>query len=396
MHSFLRGFLARVEHPKLPVFVFIIYGLVFIGISAGTFSVLHGQNLLLLAEKNADQEEINTVFGQLNAVRNEDQYVKNAKLSEKINNIQKTYAAAVSVYEGMLDLRAQNVDTTKLDPQFSAILSLLSKTEWVTASASLATLSADIADAKSKLVAVSVPASATKSNSPPGSGFSRQSVTSDVGTFLVDIIAADMNSTRVTVVTASDHDCANNCPVKSVADYVSENGAFAGVNGSYFCPADYPSCSGKSNSFDTLLMNNKKVYFNSSNNVYSTVPAVIFLNGSMRFVSQSLQWGRDTSPDGVIANQGLLLSGGNIVYNVDGDPKKGSAGNRSFVGNKGSTAYIGVVHGVTVSEMAHVLHTLGLDGALNLDSGGSTALWDGGYKDGPGRNIPNAILFLRK
>ena len=66
------------------------------------------------------------------------------------------------------------------------------------------------------------------------------------------------------------------------------------------------------------------------------------------------------------------------------------------MGNKGSTAYIGVVHNATVAEVANVLKTMGLENALNLDSGGSTALWSGGYKVGPGRNIPNAILFVRK
>ena len=42
------------------------------------------------------------------------------------------------------------------------------------------------------------------------------------------------------------------------------------------------------------------------------------------------------------------------------------------------------------------MKALGMDNALNLDSGGSTALWSGGYKAGPGRNIPNAVLFVRK
>jgi hypothetical protein len=116
----------------------------------------------------------------------------------------------------------------------------------------------------------------------------------------------------------------------------------------------------------------------------------------MRFVGQSSGWGRDTSPDGVIANQPLLLSGGNITFGGDSDPKKGSRGNRSFVGNKGTTAYIGVVHGATVAEVAHVLKALGLENALNLDNGGSTALWSGGYKVGPGRNLPNVILFVRR
>jgi len=185
-------------------------------------------------------------------------------------------------------------------------------------------------------------------------------------------------------------------PLNMGADYVSRSGAYAGVNGSYFCPASYPSCAGKTNSFDTLLMNKNKVYFNSDNNVYSTVPAVIFLGGSVRFVGQSLEWGRDTGPDGVIANQPLLVSGGTVVFGGDDDPKKGSRGGRSFVANRGSVVFIGVVHNATVAQAALVMKALGMDNALNLDDGGSTALWHGGYKAGPGRNIPNAILFIRK
>jgi hypothetical protein len=71
-------------------------------------------------------------------------------------------------------------------------------------------------------------------------------------------------------------------------------------------------------------------------------------------------------------NYPLLVSGGNVSFGGDDDPKKGSKGNRSFVSNKGSIAYIGVVHSA------------------------STALWSGGYKVGPGRNLPNVILFVRK
>jgi hypothetical protein len=62
----------------------------------------------------------------------------------------------------------------------------------------------------------------------------------------------------------------------------------------------------------------------------------------------------------------------------------------------GSTVYIGVVHNATVAEAAYALKALGLSHALNLDSGGSTALYSGGYKVGPGRNIPNAVLLVGK
>lgn len=219
-----------------------------------------------------------------------------------------------------------------------------------------------------------------------------------IGNFLVSIVAADLGSTKVIVDTASDSDCSNNCPVLALSDYVSRNGAFAGINGSFFCPTEYPSCAGKTNSFDTLLMNKNKKYFNSDNNVYSTIPAVIFLGGSIRFVGKSLEWGRDTGVDGVLANYPLLVSGGQVSYTGSAnEPKFGARGARNFVANKDNTVYIGTVFNATMAEGAVVLQKLGLQNALNLDEGGSTALWaNGGYKAGPGRNIPNAILFVRK
>lgn len=211
------------------------------------------------------------------------------------------------------------------------------------------------------------------------------------------MVAADLNSTKVIADTASDSDCSNDCPVLSLADYVSRNGAFAGINGSYFCPADYPSCAGKTNSFDTLLMNKNKHYFNSDNNVYSTVPAAIFSASSARFVSRSLEWGRDTGVDAVIANYPLLVAGSNINFTeAPNEPKFGGKAARTFIAAKGNTVYIGIVYGASMGDSAKVLKAMGMDGALNLDQGGSTALWSGGYKAGPGRNIPNAILFVNR
>lgn len=234
-------------------------------------------------------------------------------------------------------------------------------------------------------------------NAPPGSGYSYQYVNVDGKSFPVAIVAADLNSTKVIVDTASDSNCARDCPVLSLGEYASRNGAYAGINGSYFCPADYPSCADKKNSFDTLLMNKNKTYFNSDNNVYSTVPAAIFSTGSARFVGQSLEWGRDTSVDAVLANYPLLIAGGNINFTeAPNEPKFGGAASRTFIAAKESMVYIGIVYQASMGESAKVLHALGMDAALNLDQGGSTALYSGGYKAGPGRNIPNAILFVRR
>lgn len=348
-------------------------------------------------ESNILSNKLASVSAQLTELINEDQYKINKDLKVEIAQIQKTYKKTVTTYEGLLKVKEISKNTKGFDAQLAKSLTLLSDRNYMDAETQLNDLNKKIQDETEKISSsFSIPANVPTNNSPPSSGFSRQQVNSDIGSYLVDIVSADLGSTRVIVDTASDGTCANNCPVLSLGDYVSRSGGYAGINGSYFCPEAYPSCVGKTNSFDTLLMNKNKVYFNSDNNKYSAVPAVIFLGGSIRFVGQSVEWGRDTGIDGMIANQPLLLSGGNIAFGGDGDPKKGSKGSRSFVGNKGNTVYIGVVHNATVAEVSHVLKTMGLENALNLDSGGSTALWSGGYKVGPGRNIPNAIVFVRK
>lgn len=358
------------------------------------------QNLItsITHEKDRNFQELENIKTELDELKNQDQLKRNDELEGQIQNIEKTYDQAVSVYENLLDLKAKSKDTKELDSIFAKALSELSKRDFGAATASLASLTTKISDEEKKIAAsFTIPQTVAKSNAPPGAGYNRQSVNVEgLGNYMVSLIAADLGSTRVIVDTASDSNCSNDCPVLSLADYVSRNGAYAGVNGSYFCPADYPSCAGKSNTFDLLAMNHKKTYFNSDNNVYSNNPAVIFGDGYIRFVTAASQWGRDTSPNGVLSNYPLLVFNSQITFGGDDDPKKGSKGGRSFIANKGNSVYIGVVHNATVAESARVLKTLGMENAMNLDDGGSTALWSGGYKVGPGRNLPNVILFVSK
>lgn len=360
-------------------------------------SMLQLMSMDLGAENDSLKQKLAENLMSLEELKGEDQYVINQELKKKVNNIETTYKKAVSTYEELLKLKENSKNTSDFDDKFTKAIVSLANQDYEDAENKLKELSSAISTEQAKIVAsFTIPASVPESNAPPGSGYSRQSVNTEIGQYLVSLVAADLGSTRVIVDTASASNCANDCPVLSLSDYVSRNGAYAGVNGSYFCPASYPSCAGKTNSFDTLLMNKDKTYFNSDNNVYSSVPAVIFGGGYIRFVGASSEWGRDTGIDSMIANQPLIVSGGNTVFGGDGDPKKGSKAGRSFVANKGNTVYIGVVHNSTVIEAGIVLKTLGMENALNLDSGGSTALWSGGYKVGPGRNIPNAILFVKK
>ncbi|MEO8581436.1 MAG: phosphodiester glycosidase family protein [Patescibacteria group bacterium] len=332
------------------------------------------------------------------SLKAEDQRVKNDALQLEIKNIQETYHSAVSSYEDILKLRGDGGKTQPLEAEFSTVLTQLSKKDYKGAVTTLQKLTKDITALQTLLsnTAGAIPTDLKNSNTAPGSGYSRQVVTSDAGQFVVDILAADLNSTRVQVETASSGDCKDGCPVSSLSDYVARSGGFAGINGPYFCPADYPSCAGKTNSYDTLIMNKAKFYFNSDNNVYSTVPAIIFSGGSARLVNSS-DAGRDGGVDAVIAGQPALVRGGEVAFGGDGDPKKGSRGSRSFIAAKGSTVYIGVVRGATVAEVARVLKTMGMDSAINLDSGGSTAfLVNGKYLAGPGRQTPFGIVLVRK
>lgn len=361
-----------------------------------------------LGKSNSDFSKINSqlkteldkVNVQLTTLQNEDQVKKNIALQTEIKNIHDTYTKATSVYESLTDFENSSKDIKtidKLTTLFAQSLSDLSKQNYVSSSATLDQISSTITAANAAAVVAAVPENVQVTTTPPVSGtFSTQQVMTPNGTFLVSIIAGDLSSTKVIVDTASDSDCGNNCPVLPLATYVGRSGAYAGVNGSYFCPADYPSCAGKSGTFDLLVMNKNKHYFNSDNNVYSNNPAVIFGGSYVRFVGQASQWGRDTGIDSMLSNYPMEVQGGNIAFSGNGDPKMSSKSTRGFVANKGNTVYIGIIYGASVADAAQALKAMGMENALNLDDGGSQALWYGGYKAGPGRNIPNAILFVKK
>ena len=339
---------------------------------------------------------------ELSVLKNEDQYKINQELKEKIKLTDETYKKTATSYEKLVDLKAQKQDTTDLDTMYAGIVKYLADLNFSSGSALLTQLNNGVDKkystiaAAAKSAASAAEATAALNNAPPGNGYSFQAVKTDAGTFNVSIVAADLNSTRAIIDTASDSDCTNNCPVMNLGDYVARSGAYAGINGPFFCPAEYPSCAGKTNSFDTLLMNKNKHYFNSDNNKYSTVPLVYFTGNTMGIRGQTLEWGRDTGVDSVVANFPLYIVGGNNAFGGSGDPKLESVGPRTFVANKGNTAYIGIVYSATSAQAASVLKTLGMDNALGLDQGGSTALWFNGYKAGPGRNIPAVLLFVRK
>jgi hypothetical protein len=332
------------------------------------------------------QSKLDQVTRDFDNYKQTDQVTLNQQLIADLAAIKKSYQQSLVDYELIVDLKNSPKQFQKIDSLFAQTLSQLSLANYASASSTLKILESEISKETARLA----------STPPPSKPASSQVVKTTLGDFNVNVISADLKTTKVLVDTASDSDCADNCPILPLSTYVQRSGAFAGINGPYSCPASYPACAGKKNTFDTLIMNKNKHYFNSDNNVYSIVPAAIFTTTS-RFVAKSLEWGRDTSVDSVIAGQPLLVFNGQSQFSGDGDPKKSSKGPRPFIGATDSTVYIGIVYNASVAESAVVIAAMGIKNAINLDGGGSVSMWQNGkYVAGPGRDLPFGIVLVKR
>jgi len=337
-----------------------------------------------VADSNQIVTQLTAVADEYDKLKNDDQIKKNEQLSSEIEQIQQTFTDGAELFER----RAEFGTNKKIDVELAKFLAMLGDRDWQGAKEQI-TVTNKLID---ELVVASTPKIPTPvvSNELPGSGYSRQRVSTERGEFTVAMVIAP--GARVVIETASESDCSDNCPTKTLAEHIASSGGFAGINGSYFCPPDYAQCQGRVNSFDTLAVNGRtKAVLNRANNVYSTVPLVAAYGSTLSFYDQTVQWGVDTSSTGALANHPRLLRDGSVVAS-DG----GSKGTRGFIGVKDGAIVIGHVFSATLFEAAETLKTLGLQNALNLDGGGSSALWyEGAYKVGPGRSLPTAVVLVR-
>jgi len=232
---------------------------------------------------------------------------------------------------------------------------------------------------------------------PPGTGVSTVTVKTDIGNFRATVMSLD--GVRMLTDTASDSECTTDCPTLPLADYVTRNGGFAGVNGTYFCPADYSECSQKKNSFDFPVFNSRLHQWMSQGSLGWGGRSLFFHDGS-GFQYRQDSTGYPGSPNGAIINYPGLINGGNVQIddNQSGLSDKQKAKNTKVgIGTRNSSNVMVVVgYSVTMREFAYVFKALGATGALNLDSGGSAAVhYSGRYIVGPGRSLPNAVIFAR-
>lgn len=245
----------------------------------------------------------------------------------------------------------------------------------------------------------SLPKSSSSPSQPTSSayGYSYQTVTNSRGSFGVHLIKMRLDDVTVKTLAANENDCLNNCPVKSLAQYVSEQGGYAGINGTYFCPPDYSSCSGKTNSYDFPVYHSVLgKWLNSSALGWSSIGLATFAGKTPRFYRYNSLYDKSAVTAG-ISNFPLLLQNGTVV---DSEAEQTSnqklKGTRGSVGSDGIYIYLALVASASVTDSTYVLQQLGVKDALNLDGGGSSALFiNGSYKVGPGRALPNALILIR-
>ena len=234
--------------------------------------------------------------------------------------------------------------------------------------------------------------------------------------FTVDSIMIDLSmpNLKISSLAAASSECAKDCPARNVADFTASAQGFAAINGTYFDT----SASKKNYTFfplyDTktgVLLNKAElkkwssgpiVAFDEANHFYYFTDSRLFLpaisydaSGKM-LVTQGAYSGPLTAALGSFPR---LIEEGNdklIEWAMDAKQRDARA-MRAALGYKNNKLYLIVSHNSTVSDLTAVCLAMGMDYALNLDGGYSTALfYNHEYVLGPGRDVVNALVFSQK
>lgn len=240
---------------------------------------------------------------------------------------------------------------------------------------------------------------------------STRSIVTSRGTFTVKQLALSASSLSYNIMTDTGNsaDCDNDCVVLSLGHYVTRRYGSAGIHGTYFCPSDYASCAGQTGSYFYPVFNSfSKTMINQDRVKYTHNPMIIFdTNNTPHYLSDTAdldtvseyeQRNNITIQAAISSGPAMVEAGKNVLNTGALDTKQATVKSyRGAIGWKGTDIYLFVVASATVTDSAAVADAMGLDYALNLDGGGSTALYnDGSYILGPGRGLPNAIVVVPK
>lgn len=234
-------------------------------------------------------------------------------------------------------------------------------------------------------------------------------VATERGTFDVQVAMVRKDRFAMRTEVAANPDCVDGCAAKPLADYATDAGALIGIHGTYFCPPDYSSCAGKTNTFlSPVFKSSTQVMYEPFGLQVHQGPLLVYgADGQYRMYLRATESGGSvatleskmgTTLVAAIANHPALVKDGVII--VESEPlleegQRTVKATRAGLGFDGTRVMMVVAKSATVVDLASIMRALGATDALNLDGGGSTALLYGGaYKAGPGRLLPNAVMFV--
>lgn len=359
-------------------------------------TILYEDHLHFLTVRQLEQAQ--------EALKSEYEAFKADAEGERLAQIEEVYSAYNQALAKIERNSGVGLDTQgakeKLDDWAQKFLSQ----EWDTLAADINAESA-VLDQQYQQYLATLPTPTPVPTSPPvvaAAGYSFQSVSTERGAYSTHLIKLRLSEYTVKTLAANDTDCTDNCPAKSLAQYITENNAYAGIHGSYFCPPDYAACAGKVNSYDFAVYDSNTQSWRNEHTLQWYNNGLAAFNGTQHlFYDDIQQYYFQHGGGGVTAglsNFPSLVQNGNVIVD-EGELTNAqkTKGVRGAIGVDGTYLYLAISSGASVTDMGYVMKALGAQHALNLDGGGSAAMHIGGaYKVGPGRQLPNAIVLVRR
>lgn len=226
------------------------------------------------------------------------------------------------------------------------------------------------------------------------------------GSFPIYVSRLSRAAYRMVSDTGDATDCDANCSAQSLSAYAAENMAAHGIHGSYFCPPDYPGCSNRINSFlppffnsalDRMI-NEDALPFHAGPMIIQTSDfGLTYFHRTIDFGYTVAEYEQRTGKNVIaaVSNYPALVENGNVIVQHEPlEQRMHQRATRGAIGYSDQYYYLVIARSASVIDMAHIMKILGSTYAINLDGGGSAALYYGSaYAFGPGRLLPNAILF---
>lgn len=237
----------------------------------------------------------------------------------------------------------------------------------------------------------------------------KKEIIASSGKFFVDVVEIDLANPNLEIITdtADDDNCQRNCRAKPLAKFVIANEGFAGINATYFCSGG--GCGGINYYFFPVYNSRLGKLINGDQLKYWTTGPIMafdinnkfyYFKDSREFVSvNNFEEKYGVKLRAALGNKPRLIENGMnllIDWDIDESQLKTKA-LRNGLAYKNGKIYLVVARAATVPDLAEIMKAMGMEYALNLDGGGSSALfYNDEYMVGPGRNIPNAIIFREK